>query len=749
MVQKSRAAHSETQTKVSLVQSLETVQILLHGSLSILSWCRGIFPERAFDQKRLDLDGSFTYSDYTAINPISQRQDSLDNTLNTQVLLRGRSSRADACLNWLDVVFYALKAGELESLEVRIHPSKTDRQKVLETYSFSVAYLDDRQGARRVAGVDMLSPGGSVITVEASQKALRDALLSITKLCGTLPPLPETRHLTMRMNRHVEGHNNTPHKGWMLSAVGDSVFPQVDGWDKFTYSTSVGAGLHESGMALLTYLQNDVFSSNDGQPLQMPRGTDAALEEEATASAINQDTMVRDSYTHVRADSMGAGVLALAGEPVSRQEALTPALSGRQPFEKAQRVSALRRSTRNASSRKQSQPDSSQLTQSSNVPFMKRFLHDAQQTEYISQGETQVQNTTYPIRPSSISSETESAVDGSPEKAGGLGLYAGCTQPTLGRSTAQALQLRKTTLAGSGLIGASVSHGGATLNLKCTCGSSKFDKDMIVCSCCETQQHPQCYGFIRRDDPRMPTEHVCYACLLGEREDTTLKELKLLSLRRRVMYFAFVHGIRNRRDLARDLALDVTLLGPVLDHLKGQGFLVTSPGSHKAGHAATGKPTIVPVGESNAHKRMLMDLFDPLTGIKHHYDIPARPVFKLSDLTQGLSQLHESNTLMGPPPPTTPRRPLTKGTKEPVSSMRTRSSLQGNSPGPVPETPIPPRSRQQTSAKRAAVEMNSVDEVSRNGVFVDATKRRRVVEETEFGLNANGDIPTSPAGPYC
>lgn len=51
----------------------------------------------------------------------------------------------------------------------------------------------------------------------------------------------------------------------------------------------------------------------------------------------------------------------------------------------------------------------------------------------------------------------------------------------------------------------------------------------------------------------MPTEHVCYACLLGEREDTTLKELKLLSLRRRVMYFAFVHGIRNRRDLARDL----------------------------------------------------------------------------------------------------------------------------------------------------------------------------------------------------
>ena len=75
----------------------------------------------------------------------------------------------------------------------------------------------------------------------------------------------------------------------------------------------------------------------------------------------------------------------------------------------------------------------------------------------------------------------------------------------------------------------------------------------VACTYCDTWQHLHCYGYTSDEDPRLPTDHVCYQCLLGGREEDVLKELKDLAQKRRGMYFALQTGLKTQRDFAANL----------------------------------------------------------------------------------------------------------------------------------------------------------------------------------------------------
>lgn len=64
----------------------------------------------------------------------------------------------------------------------------------------------------------------------------------------------------------------------------------------------------------------------------------------------------------------------------------------------------------------------------------------------------------------------------------------------------------------------------------------------INCHFCDTWQHLHCYGYRGTDDPRIPTIHACYKCLLAEKEAPLLRDLHGLALLRRGVHVLEVEG---------------------------------------------------------------------------------------------------------------------------------------------------------------------------------------------------------------
>jgi hypothetical protein len=73
----------------------------------------------------------------------------------------------------------------------------------------------------------------------------------------------------------------------------------------------------------------------------------------------------------------------------------------------------------------------------------------------------------------------------------------------------------------------------------------------VQCSYCSTWQHLHCYGFTGAADPRLPEEHVCYWCLLGDTDVENYKSLQKLAVRRRAIFHVAKSGMRTRTDLSK------------------------------------------------------------------------------------------------------------------------------------------------------------------------------------------------------
>jgi len=188
---------------------------------------------------------------------------------------------------------------------------------------------------------------------------------------------------------------------------------------------------------------------------------------------------------------------------------------------------------------------------------MKHAFQDMMLPEHNTQGDTQTQRLVHqPVaalaRAPSQSTETPGDYSTSSMQDLAAPRYADIDRPTLSPTKTKQLnarkgQLQQKTLGLAKVPGRKARDGEVVL---CGCGQTNEEGDMVQCTFCAAWQHLHCYGYIGAKDPRLPEEHTCYQCLLGDNEPRTLAMLQELALKRRVMHFLSRNKIKTQHELA-------------------------------------------------------------------------------------------------------------------------------------------------------------------------------------------------------
>ena len=205
--------------------------------LSSLSYLRNFFAEKAFDQQVYDMDDKIhPYEAYAAGQLAKDRSGAKGPATVMQVLRRGRSRRVDVFLDWLEKgAFAALKAGNLRALQVYVHADPNDREKVLETYTFTIKYTEDAQSGKALAGLEMDSPG-AMVSVQATNSALQTLLRQVMDTCEALPELPEKRFISMELFYLPEDGKDYKAQGFVPGTNDNVAFARAEGWEQRTES---------------------------------------------------------------------------------------------------------------------------------------------------------------------------------------------------------------------------------------------------------------------------------------------------------------------------------------------------------------------------------------------------------------------------------------------------------------------------------------------------------------------------------
>lgn len=203
-----------------------------------------------------------------------------------------------------------------------------------------------------------------------------------------------------------------------------------------------------------------------------------------------------------------------------------------------------------------SQLDNSLNTQSSNVPMMRAALQNMMHAEHLTQGDTQTQSLLHPRlqAPSETTASPSRADELTPDAQCALS-STGLAKAALSPTKATELQKERHSLQQKALKAVRKGSKKAKKSevILCQCGYGKEEGEMVNCAFCNTWQHLHCYGYTDINDPRLPDEHACYGCLLGDQEPHTMQQLTTLTLRRRGMHFALEEGLRSKREFVAEM----------------------------------------------------------------------------------------------------------------------------------------------------------------------------------------------------
>ncbi|KAK4545923.1 hypothetical protein LTR36_002487 [Oleoguttula mirabilis] len=753
-IQKTRNASTVTKTAIDQKQSLEVVQTMLHGGLSSLAYMRNFFAEKAFDEQMYEMsDRIHSYKDYAAGKLVKERSEANAPSTAMRILRRGRSKRVDMFLDWLEKgAFAALKAGHLRALQIYVHADPTDRQRVIETYTFTIKYSEDAGKGKVLAGLEMDGPGSPQISVQATNSTLQTLLRQIVDICAGLPDLPEKRFISMEVFYVPDLKKQYRPQGWVASTSDKLLFAQAEGWETYTETLKeLSSHFHRSTLKVTSLIQPTKRALARHVPTAFPKLLEygPSYSKQADIDMLEESPRVVEMADGPPSDRSHTDIVTPS---TVVQEAIKPAdgvVQGRRKTVKDLNPTPAPTSDPplTAAPSQEPRPDSStqfvhpstdavasfpsQLedslnTQASNVRNMKKVLKDMMLPEQISQGDTQTQ--ALPHLPTlSESTESPSRYTVSPSKLP-IAEPTVRDKPALSPTKASELErdqrrLRQHAHDLAKRKGRKTKNGEVVL---CQCGYMEEEDGMVECTYCGTWQHLHCYGYTGSDDPRLPEDHTCYQCLLGDGEEDLLLKLQSLAMKRRGMHLAVKKGVKTQRDFATDLGLDIHVAGPVYQHLKNAGYILPATGSHKAGYTKSTKPLFVAVKEGADHEKMLQTLFDPLLHVGHHYLLPTKPT-PPTTLTQRLLASQADNM----PPPATPASALRKkNAMTPASGLDLRPSM---TPFPTPSRPRQPQKRQFDDGEAATP--------------VSTYKRLKSMQ-TQYLLDANG-LPSSPADPFA
>ncbi|KAI7180799.1 hypothetical protein KC316_g10053 [Hortaea werneckii] len=627
---------TKTQNAIDQKQSLEVVQTLLHGGLSSLSYQRALFSDKVFDEQfYVTGDHVHSYADYAAAK--LPKRSPRDGTTATkmQVLRRGRSKRVDQFLDWLEKgAFVALKAGNLKALQLYVHADEDDRRRVIETYTFTIQYSKNATDEKSVARIELDSPGAK-IDVRTTNMSLQVLLRQIDAMCGQLPNLPEKRFVSMELF-YLPGMGKIHEpEGFRASQNDIIVYATAQGWQRHVERLKeMRSSFHRSTLEIASLASPATLRNEE---VQFPTGLSY---DHASSTHKYIDSTNGSQEVQIVGDAKDNSETATLSPPTSvparnlHEAVMTPLQNGHTEksgtFTQGTVTHELKpRNHKQPPRNRATSSSASQSTSFSALSNMKREFEGMMRSETMSQGDTQSQyfgppqvsarKSTFspPKLNATISPVVKSKVCLIPSKASEMA------------RDAQRLRKHARDLAKS--EGKKIKKGHIVL---CQCGLKEEGGDMVQCETCQTWQHLPCYGFTGGDDPRLYDRHTCYHCLLADDKTDNFEVLQRLVQKRRVMHFIIQHGARSQIEFVDDINMPVEIAGPIYQMLKSAGYIVPATGSHKAGYKKTGKPLFVAVRDGTNYEEMLKTLFDPLTLIAHHYQIPSKAAVEQMSLKQ-------------------------------------------------------------------------------------------------------------------
>ncbi|KAF2860691.1 hypothetical protein K470DRAFT_276781 [Piedraia hortae CBS 480.64] len=613
-------------------QSLDIVRTMLHGCLSSVAYLRSFFPESFFDQQVYMMsDRIYPYRDY-ASGKLPRKSGSTQVPCTVmKVLRRGRSRRVDKLLDWLEkVAFVAIKEGRLQSLQIGVHPDQSDNQTVIESYEFSINYINDANRGRSPSGIRMSGSDIPIISAEASNSALQTMLRQTMHICEVLPELPADRYISMGLVYNEPTDESTVPEG----------FKPVTGEDAFTFDgeikrtemlKDVDSAFHRSNLTVLTSLDVDTSTP---QPVE---------------SEVNETEL--EPEPELEPDMPGTPTTAVDVEMTTPEKAYEDfGVSGLQIEDSMPQAQTITKT------------DTMPSLQAGETPAQLRDIRDTfknmMQTEQVTQGDTQTQTAAWGSLMSQAPANRLPAAEPS-------------TKPVITPAKAAELKLDESKLTGQ--AGQSSFQGEV---VHCQCGLIDQDMDMVECASCGMWQHLPCYGYMRDSDPRLPVAHVCYQCLLGEDEQSTLEMMKNLTLSRRMMYIAFTRGFPAIRVLVEKLQISNRVATAIYQHAKTNQFILRISGQRKW----------MAVREGPAYEQLKREFFDPMLHIAHHYILPEN----WATLQAAVQPPSDENECRSPAPHTpsrdgstlvnTPSLTSTRSKRVLEDSPVTRSSTAGKPP---------------------------------------------------------------------
>ncbi|KAF2164649.1 hypothetical protein M409DRAFT_25043 [Zasmidium cellare ATCC 36951] len=416
-------------TAVTQTQSLETVQTLIHGGLNYVLYLRYLLTRDVFDFRYYTAGSVKPYKDFA--NGKLPKTGDKHTDAQVPILLRNKSRRSDLFLDWLDNgVFPLLRNRQLHSLQVNVHGDQDDRDKVVETYNFTIRYEKDGSGVRSPAGVDII---GSDVKLAASghvNQDLREILRAMSKTCTSLPYLPANRFVSTDLVCNSDDEINV--LGFDPSHSNKLLFAHADGWSKQTVSKTLDAMFHSTDVKITHLALSDPRSSSQTDeevviPDELDYPTAESRTEELGLSAAQRELIViEDSQAKESSPKQRTSSVTLGREDGGKAPLRASKRQMATPFQTSQLAPEL--TTRNGGSRSSaadlealSLPPRPPLqdsldTQSSHVPRMKKALQGMIAAEPLTQGDTQTQAMFH----NAVPSPSQTGKNATPATASGL-----------------------------------------------------------------------------------------------------------------------------------------------------------------------------------------------------------------------------------------------------------------------------------------------------------------------------------------
>ncbi|KAL1297184.1 hypothetical protein AAFC00_004756 [Neodothiora populina] len=597
---------------VSQKQSTETVQMMLFGSISSLFYRRAVFPRCAFEEVTVDTSlNDISYDNLVSGNAVNTHS-TINGNKKLHLMQKGKSSRVDTFFDVLEKgVFDALQRKVLSAVHFDIVTDTLHLNNALESYIFKIKYKDIPESGREVQGLQFNPSRQTDHENPKFVEVLQQVEARVADLC--LSPLPENRHLVAHLHYVDDCDGNYEAPGFKASVDSDVViYPKGNGWHNQTRSMNATRGpFHDFGLKIC-YLQHESHSKQ----LQAGEGAKDGL-------SIRRFSGEQVLKANVIIHNGGNEALHRTGLPSvpnptgSAEDKQTPEITTSQTPSNDTSTS-VRSVTRPAVQTANMDLDlplhglpsksSTELPQAhSRLDLDERTIQHLQCTttlEEVGQGESQ--SISQALDDMRMRDDLRRIHE--PEH---LPQYLVPTQLAFGFSQEDAIGVRAVERPKS----PSEERQGRDDDVHCACGLEGVEGLTITCGTCDREQHPQCYGYLGVDDPRLQSEHTCYECLLGDSQPEVYDEVVRLADMRQLIHITLVEKILDEETLKAHLVafgIEPKYAEAMLQRATEEGYIIITRASQRHSQSQDSRRLrVVALDRRNGLDDKFLKLFNP------------------------------------------------------------------------------------------------------------------------------------------